>query len=143
MCIVSSFYTKINLDGTINENRYPTLKKRYKKGNFCEVCGDDHNLVTDHDHYFGDVRGTICGKCNSELLYCMSPAGLWALAYKALDNDNCKKYDYFMDLHDYLKKYTEQILIRRGFSAEQLDQECKELVSIQYSDLIKELERRI
>lgn len=33
----------------------------------CEVCGSTLRLHQDHDHGTGDVRGTLCGACNTAL----------------------------------------------------------------------------
>ena len=41
--------------------------KEYQKiiSSGCEVCGTFDNLVIDHDHLSGLVRGCLCSSCNS------------------------------------------------------------------------------
>lgn len=34
---------------------------------YCEVCGDTHKLVYDHDHTTGAFRGVLCDRCNVAL----------------------------------------------------------------------------
>ena len=39
-----------------------------KQGNACAVCGtEDANLVIDHNHSSGAVRGLLCNSCNCAL----------------------------------------------------------------------------
>lgn len=33
----------------------------------CEICGNDSNLVVDHNHITGSYRGRLCRKCNSAI----------------------------------------------------------------------------
>lgn len=34
------------------------------KGDACEICGRDVNLVIDHNHKTDTFRGTLCHRCN-------------------------------------------------------------------------------
>lgn len=35
----------------------------------CECCGDEAELVIDHNHSTGEVRGMLCGPCNKALRF--------------------------------------------------------------------------
>ena len=36
-------------------------------GASCGICGTSTNLVLDHDHTTGSIRGVLCGNCNSAI----------------------------------------------------------------------------
>ena len=61
-----------------------------KKG-ACEACESTEGLCLDHDHATGQVRGTLCRKCNWALgLLHDDPARLYALAAyldRSIDSD--------------------------------------------------------
>lgn len=42
------------------------LRRRYRKfmAAACDICGQTHSLVVDHDHETGAFRGTLCNGCN-------------------------------------------------------------------------------
>ena len=61
-------------------NRVATLKHEYgltledygalvfQQNGLCKSCGYlDHNLVVDHNHTTGQVRGLLCNQCNTAL----------------------------------------------------------------------------
>ena len=33
----------------------------------CTICGDETNLVVDHDHKTDQIRGLLCNRCNKGL----------------------------------------------------------------------------
>ena len=33
----------------------------------CKICGSKDRLCIDHDHLSGNVRGLLCGRCNSAI----------------------------------------------------------------------------
>lgn len=38
--------------------------REWLQGKTCEICGTDRNLVVDHCHRQGKIRGALCRKCN-------------------------------------------------------------------------------
>jgi len=43
------------------------LKSIIKTTKECVICGDETNLVVDHDHKTNKVRGMLCNNCNKGL----------------------------------------------------------------------------
>jgi hypothetical protein len=43
------------------------LKSLIKSSESCTICGDVCNLVVDHDHKAGSIRGMLCNRCNKGL----------------------------------------------------------------------------
>jgi ssDNA-binding Zn-finger/Zn-ribbon topoisomerase 1 len=41
--------------------------REFKIGKVCAICGSDRNLVIDHDHKTGIIRGVLCHPCNTGL----------------------------------------------------------------------------
>lgn len=58
-------YFKRNYGITLDE--YEALVEKQEKR--CAVCGDspDYNLVVDHNHNTGEIRGLLCQPCNQAL----------------------------------------------------------------------------
>jgi len=48
---------KAGIKGASSERRF----------GLCPICSTSRWLVCDHDHYTGEVRGWICGRCNAAL----------------------------------------------------------------------------
>lgn len=40
---------------------------RWDNGDVCAICQSFNNLVVDHDHTTGKVRGLLCQNCNSAI----------------------------------------------------------------------------
>lgn len=54
------------------KTRYGVTKQDYlqlliKQGGHCACCPETENLVVDHCHATGEVRGLLCGPCNKGL----------------------------------------------------------------------------
>ena len=74
--------------------RYKSLRTHEKnilkeeKGS-CEICGKADNLVVDHDHLSGLVRGVVCSSCNLRLGWIDSMKEPWLKkAAEYLKNQN-------------------------------------------------------
>jgi len=53
---------------TLVKHLYGLSKEDYlSMSKCCEACGTTERLVIDHCHNTGDVRGTLCRKCNIAL----------------------------------------------------------------------------
>ncbi len=50
---------------------YPDAKRKYHTcrdcTSLCLICGRERNLVVDHEHKSGKVRGLLCSGCNTGL----------------------------------------------------------------------------
>lgn len=44
-----------------------TLKSIISTTICCTICGDDGDLVVDHDHKTNQIRGMLCNRCNKGL----------------------------------------------------------------------------
>lgn len=58
--------------GQVIWQRYGLSELSYKElldsvDNRCEICGDSNRLCIDHSHSNGNVRGVLCGKCNTAI----------------------------------------------------------------------------
>lgn len=52
------------------KNKFGITRSFYRnllevQGGGCAICGDTRDLVVDHDHKTGEVRGVLCRSCNS------------------------------------------------------------------------------
>ena len=52
---------KLYYNLTIEEYNLLLKKANYK----CEICGSENKLCVDHNHKLNNVRGILCGTCNS------------------------------------------------------------------------------
>lgn len=48
-------------------SRNEMAKFRANRGHCCEICNSKRNVVIDHDHKTGRVRGLLCTNCNSAI----------------------------------------------------------------------------
>lgn len=68
------------------------LQKMKEEQSFrCKICKELKDLVVDHDHKTGKVRGLLCGNCNKAVGYIRDNPE-WpdkAIAYLEKYNGNC------------------------------------------------------
>lgn len=57
--------------------------------NYCQICGDDFAIATDHDHNTGKIRGRLCYRCNRAIGAFKDSADLLEKAVKYLRNPSC------------------------------------------------------
>ena len=74
----------------------------------CTICGDEGDLVVDHDHKKNTIRGIICNKCNKGLgLFRDNPDLLeYARIYILAANNNPEAGEY-VKTHSGLSLYGE------------------------------------
>lgn len=50
------------------KSKYGITKEQYDNfSRVCQICGETDNLVIDHSHQSGRIRGILCKRCNSGL----------------------------------------------------------------------------
>ena len=59
-----------------------TLMKVPETGICCYICGDTKEMVIDHCHTKGLIRGILCGVCNHSIGYFQENTGLITNAYR-------------------------------------------------------------
>jgi hypothetical protein len=74
----------------------------------CTICGDDGDLVVDHDHYKNTIRGILCNRCNKGLgLFRDSPDLLEYARIYLLASDNQPEAAAYVKEHSGLDLYGE------------------------------------
>lgn len=63
-------YYQENKESILEKNRVSYYKNKYgisreELGNCCEICHKEEDLVIDHCHTTGKVRGLLCRQCNA------------------------------------------------------------------------------
>lgn len=84
------------------------LKEIIASTRFCTICGDDGDLVVDHDHKTNKIRGILCNRCNKGLgLFRDNPDFLeYARIYLLASQDSAEAAEY-VKLHSGLDLYGE------------------------------------
>lgn len=55
-------FTKAKSAYGITKEEYDSLIRK------CQICGSEKNLVIDHSHQSGKIRGMLCQNCNNRML---------------------------------------------------------------------------
>ena len=58
-------------------------RMKHEQNGMCQICGEATNLVVDHNHKSGKVRGLLCNSCN---------AGIGMFFENFTNLENAKKY---------------------------------------------------
>ena len=74
----------------------------------CTICGDEGDLVVDHDHQKNTIRGIICNKCNKGLgLFRDNPDLLEYARIYILAANNDPEAGEYVKIHSGLSLYGE------------------------------------
>lgn len=75
---------RIELSYGLTRKEHKSLEKHQKKR--CAICERETNLVIDHCHDTGDVRGLLCGTCNTGIGHLRDSVELLEKAVEYLQN---------------------------------------------------------
>ena len=89
----------------MNENREAWIWRKYglsadaywtlwrEQNGLCAICGEEpeRDLVVDHCHMHGHVRGLLCGSCNSGLGFFRDSASALCAADRYLAKDRLRR----------------------------------------------------
>ena len=85
------------------------LKDVLNKTFECTICGEETDLVVDHDHKRNVVRGLLCNKCNKGLgLFRDNPDYLEFARIYLLSSEGSPEADEYIREHGQLNLYGEQ-----------------------------------
>jgi hypothetical protein len=74
----------------------------------CTICGDEGNLVVDHDHKENKIRGILCNRCNKGLgLFRDNPDFLEYARIYLLASKNDLEAAMYVKVHSGLDLYGE------------------------------------
>ena len=85
----------------ISDEQLKKIKAEIKE---CVICGDTGNLVVDHDHLTGKVRGMLCNHCNRGLGHFRdSPMLLEFAAQYLYASADAPEWDEYLQKHGTVK----------------------------------------